>query len=266
MGKYKYSLHKDEPDERDYLFCDLIESQNLPLSVDLRDKVIRVYNQLQENSCTANSGCACREMLLQDKSKYLSRQFLYSMERIEEGDINLSEDQGCQMRTIVKVLNTIGICEENYLPYSEETIHTIPSDEAKKNAEQYKINSYHRVNTLEEVKQSLYNQLPVLVGMRVFSEMESDEMAKTGQLKLPMQDSEYLGNHAVLCVGYIDNTINVGLIRNIIGKIINKPTSKGNLIFLNSWGSDWGKSGFFFMPYEYFDKYTIDKWCCVVDK
>jgi len=48
---------------------------------------------------------------------------------------------------------------------------------------------------------------------------------------MPASGEKVVGGHCVLAVGY-DNSTRMFIIRN-------------------SWGADWGQSGYFMMPYEY---------------
>ncbi len=58
----------------------------------------------------------------------------------------------------------------------------------------------------------------------------------------PKEGEEIFGGHAVMAVGYDDNT---------------------RLIKIrNSWGKEWGKKGYFFMPYDFIinPNYCDDFW------
>jgi C1A family cysteine protease len=68
-------------------------------------------------------------------------------------------------------------------------------------------------------------------GFTVYESFESAAVAKSGDVPLPSQGEQVLGGHAVLAVGYDD--------------------SKQRFIVMNSWGTGWGKKGFFTMPYAY---------------
>jgi C1A family cysteine protease len=48
---------------------------------------------------------------------------------------------------------------------------------------------------------------------------------------MPKHSESVLGGHAVVCCGYDD--------------------SKQVFICRNSWGKNWGDSGYFYMPYQY---------------
>ena len=58
-------------------------------------------------------------------------------------------------------------------------------------------------------------------------------------MAMPSPDESVVGGHAVLAVGYEDAT--------------------QELIVRNSWGTQWGLNGYFYMPYSFMDsQYTGD--------
>ena len=241
-----YSYKRDKNDERDFQFADNISPHPeiiLPKSVDLRLKCPQVYDQGKLGSCTANAGCTCRIMLLNKPDINLSRLFLYYIERGIKGDVK--EDAGASLRDTCKSIYKIGICEEEYMPYSVEKFSQHPSRHAIANANKYKILAYKALGTLDEIKQNLvFRQQPVLMGMDVYESLKSDEVAKTGRMPLPKKDEKCLGGHAVLVVGYKETTKTYGFLNQ-------HKVKSGYLIVRNSWGSDWGDKGYLYMPYEY---------------
>lgn len=239
---YNYNLTRDKFDERDFELEleSTINSIDLPSKTDLRSLCPPVFDQGQEGSCTANAGVAARIMLLNNTSVNLSRAFLYYEERKLENSV--TRDSGANLRDCCKALQSYGVCEESYMPYLATSISTAPTPKALQNGLKYKIQSYTRLQTLNDIKTSLaINKKPVIIGMLVYSSMESDTVSKTGKLPMPSMIEAQLGGHAVLVVGYIDNLTS---------------TSAGSLIIRNSWGD----KGYFYMPYEYFDNYTFDYW------
>ncbi len=56
-------------------------------------------------------------------------------------------------------------------------------------------------------------------------------MARTGVLDMPRRKDRMLGGHAVLAAGY------------------NQETKR--FLVRNSWGTDWGRKGYFTMPFDY---------------
>jgi len=261
MDKHIYNLKKDAEDERDYLFKNLIKDKTieLPNNVDLRDKMPTVFSQNQEGSCTAQTGVADREYLeyvQNGKKVILSRQYLYNKERINDG--TLSEDSGSSMRQICDTLLKNGCAEESYLTYGNENLKVIPSAEADENAAQYKISSYHRVVTNDEIKQALAQGLPVLCGINVYSSFES--VGSDGNIPVAnVKTEELLGGHATLLCGYSNNLsmttsqtswiqMIINFICSLFGKTDNAKSNVTKFILRNSWGksiknndgSSWG--------------------------
>lgn len=254
--KYRYSYKRDKVDARDIKFSittSLMDKATLPMSVDLRPKCPSIYDQGSLGSCTANAGCTCRIMLLSNPAIELSRLFLYYVERKLDGDVQ--EDSGASLRDTCKSIYKTGVCEEKYMPYDTTKFSKSPSVKAVRNAGNYKITSYQSLDTLAEIKHNLaVRGQPVLLGMDVYESFESGKVVETGMMNLPMKNEKLIGGHAVLVVGYKDSPKNKGF-------FIKNKTHLGHLIVRNSWGSDWGDKGYFYMPYTYVTpKYTYDYW------
>jgi len=254
----KYNWKPDLPDIRDQKYCkvvNLADGVALPASVDLRPFCSPVFDQGQIGSCTANSLAGNLEFLeLQEqkasqtnqpeefdaKFENFSRLFIYWNERVMEGDP--TQDGGAQIRDGIKTLATIGACMESSWPYDPNQLYNQPSPDCFTQAATHKITQYMRLETIDDMKHCLASGFPFVFGFTVYEQMESPEMAQTGQLEMPGMFSSSLGGHAVMCVGYDDAT--------------------QNMIIRNSWGPNWGLAGYFLMPYEYISNsdLTSDFW------
>lgn len=242
---HKYLLKKDTEDLRDHIFYSKCYKvvEKLPAQVDLRSKCSPVVDQGHLGSCTANAiASGLREYMLENKNAWvaLSRLFLYWEERNIEGTV--SEDSGAKIRDGMKVLKKIGVCPETDWPYDTSTFANMPTDQDVIDAEPYKISEYHRIISLGQLKTAVAENLPVVIGIDVYSSFESDEVALSGIVPMPDKATEQLlGGHAVLVVGYDD--------------------TKSQLIVRNSWGSSWGDKGYFYLPYDYYNHgYISDCW------
>jgi xylellain. Cysteine peptidase. MEROPS family C01A len=241
----KYLCKKDKYDERDHLFARPSLKLVLPVELDLRSGCSPVVDQGELGSCTANAmGSGLREYLeIKNQQVFvaLSRLYLYYHERLLEGTVN--EDSGAKIRDGMKVLKKRGICPEVLHPYDISKFTVAPSQEAEDEAGEYKIDSYQRLNTLNDVKRSIYEGYPVVLGMAVYESFESDSVAKTGIVPVPKNYERVLGGHAMLIVGY------------------KKIKQTLHLIVRNSWGTDWGDKGYCYIPASFIRKGIIfDLW------
>jgi C1A family cysteine protease len=75
---------------------------------------------------------------------------------------------------------------------------------------------------------------PVIFGFNVYESFKNESVEKTGIMSMPnTQTEQMLGGHAVLIVG--NTTI----------------SDTEYYIVRNSWGTQWGDKGYFYMPKEY---------------
>jgi C1A family cysteine protease len=238
MTKRRYNYRRDIFDHRDFKFA-MKMSLAIPPSMDLRPDMPSIVDQGQEGSCTANALSGCLGYLeLQGDSTLgftnspfepLSRQFIYYNERKIEGDID--SDSGAQLRDGCQVLNQLGACIESVWPYLADNLFTEPSTGAYIEAAGHKISQYSRVESLAELKASLAAKTPVALGFTVYESFET--IGADGVMPMPADSESVMGGHAVVACGYDD---------------VNKW-----VICRNSWGTSWGYSGYFYMPYAYFD-------------
>lgn len=237
----KFSWLPDVPDFRDFKVrgnFKLVPLKAVPTSIDLRPYCSAVEDQGELGSCTGNAIAGAIELL---ENKYsidtnqgiftdLSRLFIYYNERWIEGTV--SEDSGASIRDGIKSLAKWGVCMESLWPYKEESFTTKPSDACYTDGALRKISMYARVTQItKSIRNVLASGYPIIFGFAVYSNFISDKVSNTGILDLPTRKDEFLGGHAVLCVGYNDKTSRV--------------------IVRNSWGSGWGQKGYFTMPYSY---------------
>jgi len=229
-----YNCTPDTYDKRDqyHLFYSIYK---LKPTIDLRSLCPPVYNQGKLGSCTANAIAGAYEF---DEMKQHevgepfipSRLFIYYNERSKENQIE--HDAGAEIRDGIKSIVKQGVCPESDWPYIISKFTEKPPEKCYEIAQQHKAVKYRRVLQMEEqFKRCLSDGYPIVLGVAIFSSFESPEVARTGQVPMPQQDEEHLGGHAVLCVGYDDE----------------------NKVFIvrNSWGTEWGDQGYFYLPYEY---------------
>jgi len=248
----RYGWKPDHPDGRDYLFSvPRISLISLPTSVDLRPGCPPVYDQGQIGSCTANAiaGAFEFELMRQNLTVFMpSRLFIYYNERSMEGTV--ATDSGAMIRDGFTTISTQGVCTEQEWPYDGTPAESNgtwppnakagqqPPQQFYTDALKTRAITYQRVvQNLDQMKGCLATGYPIAVGFTVYSSFESQEVAETGIVPMPQSNEEVLGGHAVLVVGY-DN-------------------AKGCFLVRNSWGTQWGISGYFWMPYAYLTESSL---------
>src|SRR5205814_339962 len=121
----------------------------------------------------------------------LSRLFVYYNERAMEGTIN--DDAGAMIRDGVKSLVKLGVCSETKWPYKIAKFTNKPSAACYKEAANHQVTSYHRIISLQQMRQCLAEGYPFVFGFSVYEAFEGDEVARTGKLTLPERSEKQLG-------------------------------------------------------------------------
>lgn len=236
----------DPKDDRDYLFQGIAEAPaKLPKFVDLEPMCSEVDYQGHLGSCTGMTlgpGLMELELIKNGRPTSMSALFIYFMERQLD---NIEGDTGAYLRTGMKVLKNIGCSPEKYWPYIEDNWDDTPTLFAKWEARKYKISSYYRLFSLGHIKTCLAANFGVALGFWVYESFGN--IGSDGIMPLPAPDEAKLGGHAVFCVGYDD--------------------SAKLLKIKNSWSSEWGDHGYFYMPYEFVKpNKVVDMWVGVMKK
>lgn len=238
--RHKFNLHGSPVMEEVPL-----DAEPLPNRVDLRGGLPPVYDQGQIGSCTGQALAALFAFQLFDQGLKLfapSRLFIYWNERNIEGTV--STDAGAVIADGVKVLNTLGVCDETVWPYDVPMWDDKPSDAAFAVALKSKASEIAPlVGTVYQVCRALASGNPVVCGIPIFSSFETPDVAETGVVPMPNSADKYMGGHAILICGYYTD-------------------SKGYLWLMcrNSWGEKWGDKGYFSLPYEYLEQGASDFW------
>lgn len=232
----KYGWVPDVPSLQDipYLMYTREKITRFPDSVDLREKMPPVYDQKNLGSCTSMATAAALEYdrIIQGLEVWLpSRLFIYYNTRKLEDSVE--SDSGGTLRDSIKTVAKQGAPIETLWPYVEEKFADEPTPEAYTEAQHHTAIQYMRINNsdINELKRCLVAGFPFVFGMSVYESFESDEVAKTGVIPMPKETEKMQGGHAVLGVGYKNET--------------------SCFICRNSWSSSWGDLGYFYIPYDY---------------
>ena len=209
-----------------YTFTYLNSYDNIKY-VDLRnDEIIPVFDQLNLNSSTANAISYCYMYNKYKKTEPIdnpSRLFIYYNQKL------LNKNTGFSIFSGLNTIYTFGVCSEKSLEYN---INNIPTEENYKEALNNKISSYNAIDqNINHLKAALINNYPILFGFNVYESFHSENTTEYGNVNLPMDDEQLVGNQSAVIVGFDD----------------------GDKVFIvrNSWGTNWGDKGYCYMPYEY---------------
>ena len=233
----KFHWVPDKPDSRDYIYKST--AVKTPYVVDLRAFSTPVEDQGNLGSCTGNAIAEAIEMLNKKSGKptEVSRLFIYYYERLLEGTVNY--DSGAYIRDGIKATNRWGAPIESLWPYNISKFRAAPSSVAVRDAARRTVTRYERATTFNSVIDAIASGYPVTVGFNVYSSFESGNWwYTTANMPYPNTRTEsFLGGHAVLLVGY--------------------DTSTQQFIVKNSWGTNWGDHGYFYMPFQVIQDTTM---------
>jgi len=241
VPNYKYGWRPDVPDQRDYLYKTIRPVKAAKSTVDLRKQCSIVEDQGQLGSCTAQALAGNLEFLdnrIDKEYADVSRLFIYYNERVLIATEDY--DSGASLRDGIKTLKNDGACIEKLWPYVIAKFDQKPPQKCYTEAKSHCIVSYYRIRNLPEMLTCLTDGYPFVFGFTVYESFETQDVARTGIVHMPGKDEKSLGGHAVMAVGYSQKS--------------------ERFIVRNSWGENWGKKGYFTMPFEYLETLSADFW------
>ena len=199
-------------------------------SVDMRPLDTPIKDQGNLGSCTSFMATGVMQFVrkalgLPDIS--LSELFIYYNERVLEDTVPY--DSGASIEDAFTVLANPGACPETDWPYDINNFTVKPPPNCYTDAAMDVATQEMALDgSLDSIKQALAQGFPVGFGFDVYSSFQN--IGPDGIMPVPGALEPRLGGHAVMYVGYDD--------------------AKQWLITRNSWGTSWGASGYFYMPYE----------------
>ena len=253
---------RDLPDPRDYSARDQTIARHLrtlpsypyrslPPSIDLRDDDYgecfgTAADQKNENSSTAH---ACLSLLEYFYRKSLGQKFegspgfLYEISQIL---CNKGPDEGVSIRETFKALRRYGAPPKELWHRAsncKSPLNHIGLTGFSKdfNSFQYFRLDTHMVDTVDELRAFLAAGIPVVLGFPV-----PRSLTEYGVVPFCGARETYRGGQAVLVVGYDDSP---------------NYYEDGSFLFRNSWGINWGESGYGWLPYPCLRRrVAVDLW------
>lgn len=227
----------DTPDFRDKKYAIVkpkVSPSKLPTSVSHKSIMGPIVDQGDIGSCT---GVSTSTLVMSERIRTKetpefrpSILFIYYNARRLEGTV--SQDAGAEIRSTIKSVNQWGFCSERNWPYVESKFKQKPPERAYYAANLYKTVEYFRLDNskINELKACLASGHAFVFGYQTY---ESGEIADRngGKIPMPKTKDSSLGGHAVVCCGYDDD--------------------KKLFQIHNSWGTDCGDKGYYYLPYDY---------------
>ena len=209
----------------------------MPSAYSLKKYCPTPRNQGRQGSCVGWSSTYAGRTILHARKKGWTNQATITSNAFSPSytynQIKLSSDcsQGSYISSAMNVLQKQGAPKLAEHPYA---CNQAISSRDKSNANPHKIKAYHRLSydannknkTLNNIKKSLSNGNPVIIGMSAYASFTYAKGVWNGS-----QDN-FRGGHAMTIIGYDDNKYG------------------GSFEIMNSWGTTWGNGGFIWVRYN----------------
>jgi C1A family cysteine protease len=227
---------KDKYNPRDILMRGFLKPEKIPERVSLREYAV-VRDQSDEGCCVGFATAGVKEYydsVEYGKQLLFSPRFLYNEAKKIDG---MPYEDGTTIACALEVLKTKGVCLEAHWPYVPHQ-----KDEPYISEKQrliYRAISYARILSVDDLRVSIAQKGPCIVGLQVFKGMMTAAF-EGGHVPMPKWYHRSFGGHAVKVCGYDDNL--------------------ARFEFPNSWGEQVGDKGYFYVSYDYVDRYMVDAW------
>ncbi|CAF1468141.1 unnamed protein product [Adineta ricciae] len=220
-------------------------NQRLAPSVDLRMWMTPITNQNNTRTCCANAFAAICEYLIRrtnnrpftQTSIILSHLFIYFNGRMKEQHTRHVRDLGVFQRSVALGIREYGACEEEFWSSRWHSLREQPHRTAYQQARKYTAVLLRVPITIEAIETCLHNQIPVPID--IIMDDETVQIITT--------------NNGFLDVRRLnDNTIDVRNLHTVL--IVGYDRRKQHFIMRNSWGTNWGSDGYFYVPYSFLSR------------
>lgn len=194
------------------------DSRPPPAALDLRGDLPPVRSQEGQGTCVAQAAACIKEWQEKkqvDMGEHMSPQFVYNRRG--------HEARGMWPRDAMQILARAGCCREAKYPYGTLDPSPEMTAAAEEEAQNFRIASYARVETLNGLKEALHRNGPCMITFPVFNHGSTFWMPEE-------EGQERTGSHAVTVVGY----------------------DRDAFLIRNSWGGGWAEKGYTRFPFTQF--------------
>ncbi len=217
-----------------YPYGDLLGSPGaaprLPPTVDLSPSFPTPGNQGRQGSCVGWATAYAT------KSYHEKVEIGWDLNRLDQvfspafifNQIQNFNCTGSYIHEALEVFVNRGAATWSQMPYTDSQCTTQPSAAAVQQAAGFKSRRWARLQTVDDMKAALANRNPVIVALQVY---ENFQQLRGANAVYNSVSGRRLEGHAVTMTGYDDNRFG------------------GAFRIINSWGTNWGDNGYFWVPY-----------------
>ncbi len=236
-SKFKnWPVKPSKPDSRDWPLRAITDPIRIPDAASLKHYNTGILNQQQSPLCAAYSIVSILQAYYGLPPDTLSPRFVYWQAKLIDG---IPDQEGTTLRAVLQVTQKVGACPERLCPSWPDWSRPAFTPKMMTAAAKYRIKSYARLNvgTLAEIEAAIASGRMVLAGSLVTSDDWAD-----GWILRP--EGAWLGGHATVLSEYDRGLSHGGYTRFAGGP--------------NSWGVDWGLSGYYQMAEQYANWRELD--------
>lgn len=211
------------------------EMKSLPALIDWSNKLPAVGSQGHQGSCVAWALGYYYKSFQEQKdwhwsidSNTYSPAFIYN-------SLNGGEDNGLYLDDAFNFVQNFGACKMSYMPYDQDDYNTLPSERAMSNALNYKAKTMYSLDpgNVDTLKNWVASGDCAVIGIPVSADF--DWLDSSNPVYDIFDEATYRGYHALCVCGYDD--------------------SKQAFLFVNSWGPEWGISGYGYIAYDLYNEF-----------